>query len=86
MDNARIQVDFNELVKEDLVLLSKTDDVTDSEGNKIMLSEGTNVSIYEFNRNLVSEKNGTIHPSKIVMNLSRVLGASLFCNKSSAKL
>ena len=49
MDKARIQVDFNELVQEDLVLLSKTDEVTDSDGNKIILSEGKNVSVYEFN-------------------------------------
>ena len=49
MDKARIRVDFNELVAPDLVLLSKTDEIIDSEGNKILLETGKAVSIYEFN-------------------------------------
>jgi len=49
MDRARIRVDFNELVQDDLVLLSKTDEVTDSDENKLILSEGKNIFIYEFN-------------------------------------
>ena len=56
MDRARVQVDFNELVQEDLVLLSKTDEVTDSDGNKLVLSEGINVFIYEFNEYEDGEK------------------------------
>jgi hypothetical protein len=49
MDKPRIQVDFNELVQEDVVLLSKIDEVVDSAGNKILLSEGMKVSVYEYN-------------------------------------
>lgn len=49
MDKARIQVDFNELVQPDLVLLSKTDNAVDSEGNEILLFEGLKVFVYEFN-------------------------------------
>lgn len=45
-----MRVDFNELVQEDLVLLSKTDSVTDSDGNAFLLKEGVNVFVYEFNR------------------------------------
>lgn len=49
MDRPRIQVDFNETVQSDLVLLSKTDVRTDSEGKEIFLSEGLPVFVYEFN-------------------------------------
>ncbi len=49
MDKPRIRVDFNELLEEDLVLLSKTDEKEDSEGNVIRISEGAHVSIYEYN-------------------------------------
>lgn len=46
MDRARIRVDFNEMVEPDLVLLSKSDVRTDSAGNEIMLTVGTQVYIY----------------------------------------
>ena len=49
MDRPRVHVDFNELVQTDLVLLSKFDVVVDSDGNKILLSEGLPVFVYEFN-------------------------------------
>ncbi len=49
MDKPRIRVDFNEFLDEDLVLLSKTDEEEDSEGNVIQISEGAHVSIYEYN-------------------------------------
>ena len=50
MDRARIEVDFNEMVNEDLVLLSKTDIVEDSEGNKIHLKSGNKIYIFEHNK------------------------------------
>lgn len=37
MDKPSIRVDFNELVQEDVVLLSKTNEVEDSGGNLISL-------------------------------------------------
>ncbi len=49
MDRARLRVDFNELVEEDLVLLSKTDNIIDSEGCSITLKEGMEVFVYEYN-------------------------------------
>ena len=49
MDRSRIQVDFNETVQSDLVLLSKSDVRTDSDGKEIFLSEGLPVFVYEFN-------------------------------------
>ena len=49
MDKPRIRVDFNELLEKDFVLLSKTDQITDSEGNVIELYDGAEISLYEFN-------------------------------------
>lgn len=50
-----IKVDFNEMVEEDLVLLSKSDEVYDAERNKIVLLKGLPISVYEYNE----YKNGT---------------------------
>lgn len=50
MDKARIRVDFNELIQEDLVLLSKVDEVIDSEGHSFVLTQGMPVAIYEYNK------------------------------------
>lgn len=47
MDRPRICVDFNEMVEEDLVLLSQTDVKPDSDGNEVHLYEGHPVYIYE---------------------------------------
>lgn len=46
MKEPRIYVDFNEMVEEDLVLLSKTDYKLDSAGNLVLLFEGLLVKIY----------------------------------------
>ena len=40
MKEARLYVDFNEMIDDDLVLLSKTDFKKDSQGNLIELKEG----------------------------------------------
>ena len=45
MDNARIHFDFNEMVEDDIVLLSKEDTKIDSYGNII-----TFIEIGSFNR------------------------------------
>ncbi len=47
--NNRIQVDFNELIEENLVMLSNTDYKSDYNGNDIMMTEGMRVKIYEYN-------------------------------------
>ena len=46
MKEARIYVDFNEMIEEDLVLLSKTDFKEDSQGNRVELKEGMKVKLY----------------------------------------
>ncbi len=45
----RIAVDFNELLEENLVLLSKGDFKKDCLGNVVKLKEGMKVKIYEYN-------------------------------------
>ncbi|WP_185969078.1 hypothetical protein [Carboxylicivirga sp. M1479] len=45
MKEARLYLDFKEMIEEDLVLLSKTDFKKDSEGNTIELSEGLRVKL-----------------------------------------
>ncbi len=47
MTPARIRVDFNEMLEPDLVLLSRADSCTDSNGTTIELSEGLDVQLYE---------------------------------------
>lgn len=46
LDRARLRVDFNELVEEDLVLLSVEDEKTDSDGNRVLLKNGMRVYLY----------------------------------------
>lgn len=46
MKEPRIYVDFNEMIEDNLVLLSQTDYKLDSEGNEIELKEGMFIKIY----------------------------------------
>jgi hypothetical protein len=46
MNKPRIYVDFNEMIDENIVLLSANDSKTDSEGNVIQFYEGLPVYIY----------------------------------------
>lgn len=46
LDKPRIRVDFNELTEQDVVLVSRSDDVVDSAGNAITLREGLRVHLY----------------------------------------
>jgi len=46
MNKARIYVDFNEMVTDDIVLLSKGDTKVDSSGNPITFYDGMHVDIY----------------------------------------
>lgn len=46
MDKARVYVDLNEMVTDDIVLLSKDDTKADSMGNIITFYEGLPVSLY----------------------------------------
>lgn len=46
MSIPEIQVDFNEMVEPDLVLLTKSDEVTDKNGKTIRLTAGMPIIIY----------------------------------------
>lgn len=46
MDKARVYVDLNELVEENIVLLSKDDWKTDTNGKQVRLEEGMPISLY----------------------------------------
>lgn len=46
MDRPRIYVDFNEMPEEDLVLLSREDSKSDSEGKLVHFHEGMKVYVY----------------------------------------
>ena len=46
MDKARVYVDFNELVEENIVLLSKDDWKSDSDGKRVCFEEGMPISLY----------------------------------------
>ncbi|PIF47165.1 hypothetical protein CLU96_4213 [Chryseobacterium sp. 52] len=46
MDNSRLYVDFNELIDDDLVLLSQQDIKLDHKGNEITLFLGKQINVY----------------------------------------
>lgn len=46
LDKPRIQVDYNEMIEDDLILLSREDTKTDSASNEISFYEGMPVGIY----------------------------------------
>lgn len=47
LDRARLPVDFNEMVAQDLVLLAREDERYDSSGNLIAFSQGVRVHLYQ---------------------------------------
>jgi hypothetical protein len=46
LDRPRLLVDFNEMVEQDVVLLSRDDQRQDSSGNTVALTEGLRVYLY----------------------------------------
>lgn len=68
MDKPRIKVDFNELMEKDLVLLSKTNEVKDSAGQKITLQVGKQIAIYEYNHYESGEKEYLLAEGIAVLN------------------
>jgi hypothetical protein len=75
----RIRVDFNELLDDDLVLLSKTDEREDSEGNRILLSSGAQVSIYEFHQYDNGEKEWLLAEGVVELNTSQEKPVAKWC-------
>lgn len=47
MDRTKVCVDFNELIADNIIMLSQTDTKIDSQGNPVTLYEGMPISIYE---------------------------------------
>ncbi|NDZ14711.1 hypothetical protein [Variovorax sp. WS11] len=70
MEQARISVDFNEMLAPDLVLLSKTDIRTNSAGETILLREGLQVHVYEADSDADGKPNNLIADGAVERNVS----------------
>jgi hypothetical protein len=68
MKEARLYVDFNEMIEEDLVLLSKTDFKIDSNRNNIELYEGLHVKIYDNDLSCCSKIDNLIADGTVELN------------------
>lgn len=68
MKEPRLYVDFNEMIEDDLVLLSRTDIKLDSNGNSIELKEGLKVKIYSDDLNSCNEKDNLIADGVVELN------------------
>lgn len=83
MDKPRIKVDFNELIEKDLVLLSKTDQVEDSAGQKITLQVGKPIAIYEYNHYESGEKEYIFAEGIAVLNEVQVNPIAKWCCRTN---
>lgn len=70
LDRPRVAVDFNELVEEDCVLLSRSPQVTDSAGAVLELREGVTVFIYQVDANEDGELEYIVATGKVERNRS----------------
>ncbi|NML39938.1 hypothetical protein HHL17_22245 [Chitinophaga sp. G-6-1-13] len=68
MDRPRIYVDFNEMIAEDLVLLSQEDTKRDSAGNLVQLFEGKTIDIFMDDTNERGEKDNLIASGTVEAN------------------
>ncbi len=68
MDRPRIKVDFNERMQHDLVLISKTDERTDSDGNLVKLYSGAYVYLYEYNHYEDGEEEYLLAEGRVELN------------------
>ena len=68
MKKARIYVDFNEMLEEDLVPLSSMDIMEDSKGNSIVLKEGLRVNIYSDDFSGCNQKDNLIADGIVELN------------------
>jgi hypothetical protein len=64
----RIYVDFNEMIEENLVLLSKTDFKQNSDGVPIELKEGMSIKIYSDDENDLNERDNLIADGIVELN------------------
>lgn len=70
MKEPRIYIDFNEILEDNLVLLSKSDIKKDSEGNEIVLYQGLKVKIYENDVDDSNEEDNLIAEGIVKLNNS----------------
>lgn len=68
MKEARIYVDFNDMIEADLVLLSKTDSKEDSQGNRIEFKEGLMVNVYSDDLSSCDEVDNLIADGVVELN------------------
>jgi len=68
MEEARLYVDFNEMLVDDLVPLSETDFIEDSKGNTIELKAGLDVKIYSDDLSGCYEKDNLIAEGIVELN------------------
>ena len=68
MKEARLHVDFNEMIEEDLYLLSETDLMTDSEANVITLEEGLQIKVYDHDLSSCTEVDNLIANGRVERN------------------
>ncbi|MBC9909474.1 hypothetical protein [Chitinophaga varians] len=68
MDRPRIYVDFNEMIAEDLVLLSQEDTKQDSDGNVVLLCEGKMIDIFMDDTNEPGEKDNLMASGTVEAN------------------
>jgi hypothetical protein len=64
----RIYVDFNEMIEDNLVLLSKTDFKQNSAGITIELKDGMNIKIYSDDENNLNEEDNLIADGIVELN------------------
>ncbi|MBX2797030.1 MAG: hypothetical protein KTR31_05165 [Myxococcales bacterium] len=68
MDRPRLYVDFNEMVEENLVLLSKEDEKIDSSGRTVTLREGLVVHVYMDDTNEAGEADPLVGGGVVELN------------------
>jgi len=68
MKEPRLYVDFNEMLEENLVMLSQNDFTNDSAGNEIKLFDGLEVKIYMKDYNEFNERDDLFAEGKVERN------------------
>jgi len=68
MKEARLYVDFTEMLEENLVMLSKTDSIKNSVGKHIQLKEGLKVKLYADDLSGCIEKDNLVAEGVVELN------------------
>lgn len=68
MKEPKLPVDFNEMIEDDLVLLSNTDFKKNSEGESVQIKEGMRITIYEDESGLSDDSETLTAKGTVVLN------------------